>query len=280
MRFFKHSWRVLLVAGLLASAARAQEVPAVKAQDLKARPQQYWAAFFVFSDVLKEGPAGPPRQIGDAKVVRFKTDVLGKAYVEEAALPVLRDLSPGEEYLFYATVTQEKPALWGWWPGGRDFVVIVKDVAMIKRETGELPGRLVWSGGEAPADRISQPLAQLDQIIKDVHKDVFGFAQTQGIPLSDAFTMDEHRDKVVASVRSALRRFEDRNRITSQEFFVNVISSLIAYQYGYAGAEPTGYVPAKLEDETAPEAFVEEQINRVVEEIIEAAPSLDSSPPR
>ena len=262
---------VMLVAW--AAPLSAQEMPpAVAAKDLKERPQKYWASFFVFSDVLKEKPARSLRTIDGIKVARFEAEALGEAFVEEAALPVLRDLPDGEEYLFFATVTQSKGSSWKLWSSGREFVVVVKDVARIQRAPDEIPSRLVWSGDAGVTNRMNLPLIWLDQIIKEVHKDIYGFAQAQGVPMADAFTRDEHQEKVAASVRSALRRFEEQNRITSQEFFVQIVRSLIAYQYGYVDAASAGYTPEAPLEEPALAAPVEEVEVVPAPEVVEAEP--------
>lgn len=219
---------------LLGSTTFAQDIPSVAAKELRDGPQRYWAGYFVFSDVLETVPSGKTTTIDDRRVAVFNTKVLGEAFAEQDLVPKLRELAPDKEYLFYATVIQQKKGVWGFLSAGGEFVVIVKDVTEIEEKAADVALRLGATDSAAIPDRVGHPLVQLDEIIKDIHKDMFGYAQTQGIPIAEVFTDAKHRDKVASSARNAIRRFEDRQRTSGQEFFVEVLSSFIALQYGYA----------------------------------------------
>jgi len=242
--------RVLMLAlqlaalSVTATALHAQEIPSIKADDLKKSPQKYWAGFFVFEDTLEEAPEDATICIDDVDYTRFKTRTVGTVYAESGIVETLRRLDAGKPYLFVGTVGQKSGALFGLL-GGSKFVVIVRDVSQPKADTINIIGRVPGLELELTTNRVNQTFAQLDVLFKEVQQDMLGFANSQGITIEEVFG-GAHRDKVASSVRSALRRYEERNRGNSQEFFVDVIVSMMAVQHGYGEARRESYVPEEI----------------------------------
>ncbi len=222
--------------------AFSQEVPAVKVEQLKANPQRYWASFFVFTDVLKERTGRQTMRIDGRKVFKFQTETLGVIYAEPDVAERMADLNEGEEYLFVGTVLQRPPSRFSFSRQG-SFVIIIRDITPFQQNAADIPGRLSGINLGHSDNPFNLVFKALDQIMRDVNKDMFGYASNNNISLTDMFGDPEHRSKVAASVRSAIRRYEDVNRTSGQEFFVQVIVSMIALQYGYVDPAAAAFEP-------------------------------------
>ncbi|HMO51647.1 MAG TPA: hypothetical protein PKE26_10330 [Kiritimatiellia bacterium] len=241
---------IALLAGVNPQALIAQDVPAVSVRDLKQSPQRFWAGLFVFNDVLKEMPGGKTQTIDSREVVRFATRDLGEVYVERDALPLFEALEVGSEYLLVGTVSQREKSFAGLFRRGGSFVVIVRDVLPVEKSAADIPELLAEIDRDQPTNEFNRVFLVLEDIMGEIHKDIFGYASNQNIPMSEVFSQREHRDRLATGVRSALRRYEDRNRTTSQELFVNVLLSMIALQHGYVDLAQPAYQP----DLEAPDA--------------------------
>lgn len=215
----------MLVMG--AATVHAQEPPVVKPADLKASPQRYWAGFFVFSDVLTGLPSDRSIKIDNDNAFKFETLEVGDVYAEAAAAETLRRAAPGSEYLFFATVKQQKSGVWGRLRGG-DFVVIVKEAARVERDAETIAGMLTEARMADATNETARALFSLNEVSRAAQQELFGFAQSEGMTLEELLASPEQQDKVNGSIRSALRKFEQQNRSSSQELFVGVIRSLMA----------------------------------------------------
>jgi hypothetical protein len=246
MRKFFYMLLVLLVA--FGAPLRAQEAPAVKASDLRDAPQRYWAGFFVFTDVLTEAPGERATRVDDGDVFKFTTSEVGDVYAEPAAAATLRGASPGDEFLFFATVKQQKSGLWGRLRGG-EFMVIVKEAAIVERDEEVIASLLAGAAAADDTNATARVLFTLNEVSQVAQQELFGFAQSEGLTVEEVLTSPEHQQKVAASIRNALRKYEQQSRSSSQELFVGVIRSLLASTSG-AGAtrEPAPeYAPEDIE---------------------------------
>jgi hypothetical protein len=265
IRFMMATWLLALM--VMVQTVSAQEAQTVKAIDLSTAPQRYWAQFFVFSDTLRDKPSLSSQSIDGRNVFAFRTAVAGTVYAEYEAAKTLATLTEGEEHMFYATVTQRKGAMWGLLPFGRDFVVIVKSVGALQAQprgvapVAVTPQAAQTDAASQPSDLHNMILDQLDKVMKDVHKDMYGYAQSQGIPLEEVMSSEKYRDRVNASIRTAIRKTEDQQRTTAYEFFINSVWAMMAELY----IDPTAGKP-----EYAPEEFIEEG-----EVMLEAEPALE-----
>lgn len=250
---------------LVGTRLDAEEIPAVDIADLKTSPQRYWAGFFVFKDVLQEKPGGTTLRIDKRKITRFRTRELGDVYAEQHLLTRLSKLKLGEEYLLVGTVSQKKNwlgSLFGGLLGDRGkFIVIVKDITMYKKDTGDVPGMMSIIERVNTTNVYNRTLLVLQDIIEVVNEDMFGYASAQNLTLAEAFARPESRDKLGASVRAALRKYEDRNRTSSQELFIQIVMSFIAYQNGLVDLAKPVYEPEPL-DPGAPAVLDEGGANR------------------
>jgi len=262
---------ILIGLGGFPPVLQAQDVPAVKADELKKSPQKFWASFFVFEDVLDQHPGNSTISIDDVEYTRFETKTIGTVYAESQIVDSLRGLDVGKPYLFVGTVNQKGGALFGLF-GGSKFVVIVKEVSQPKQDSINITGRIPELELQLTTNRVNQTFARLDELFKEVQKDMLGFANSQGITIEEVFG-GAYRDKVAASVRTALRRYEEKNRGNSQEFFVDVIVSMMAVQHGFGEARQAEYIPDEiapsepvtLEEPAAPEESTEVQTYPEVE---------------
>ncbi|MGA1530797.1 MAG: hypothetical protein ACO398_08640, partial [Kiritimatiellia bacterium] len=217
--------RLAFISVALALPAKAQEVSTIKPADLKETPQRYWASFFVFSDVLVDPPENRSTKVDDDKVYRFSTDALGDAYAESAVAEVLREAEPGIEFLFFATVKQQKSGLWG---RGGDFVVIVKEASVVERDAEAISSLMAEAQAADATNRAAIALRNLGEVSQAVQQELYGFAQSEGMTVEELIAAPEYQQKVAGSIRTALRRYEQQNRSSSQELFVDVIRSLLA----------------------------------------------------
>ncbi len=217
--------RLAFISVALALPAKAQEVSTIKPGDLKETPQRYWASFFVFSDVLVDAPENRSTKVDDDKVYRFSTDALGDAYAESAVAEVLREAEPGIEFLFFATVKQQKSGLWG---RGGDFVVIVKEASVVERDAEAISSLMAEAQAADATNRAAIALRNLGEVSQAVQQELYGFAQSEGMTVEELIAAPEYQQKVAGSIRTALRRYEQQNRSSSQELFVDVIRSLLA----------------------------------------------------
>jgi chromosome segregation ATPase len=217
--------RLAFISVALALPAKAQEVSTIKPGDLKETPQRYWASFFVFSDVLVDPPENRSTKVDDDKVYRFSTDALGDAYAESAVAEVLREAEPGIEFLFFATVKQQKSGLWG---RGGDFVVIVKEASVVERDAEAISSLMAEAQAADATNRAAIALRNLGEVSQAVQQELYGFAQSEGMTVEELIAAPEYQQKVAGSIRTALRRYEQQNRSSSQELFVDVIRSLLA----------------------------------------------------
>ena len=267
-------WVIIVLAGF---SSPAQEAPTVKAIDLQTSPQRYWATFFVFSDALREKPSLSSTTIDGRNVFPLKTAVAGTIYAEYEAAKTLSSLNEGEEHMFYATVTQRKGAMWGLLPFGRDFVVIVKSVGVMQSQpratVAPVAPAETTSTATPPsgADRQEAILSMMDQVMKDVNKEMYGFAQAQGLELSEVMTSEQYRDRVGASIRNAVRKIEDQQRTTSYEFLINMIWAMMSEQNAGPATENPGYVPEADPSSGQPSSLEAEPSTAIEEQTAETA---------
>lgn len=246
--------KVLIVVATSVAPLAAQEVATIKPGDLKESPQRYWASFFVFADTFTESPGNRSTEVDDEEVYRFKTEIVGEVYAEPAAADKLRELEPGGEYLFFATVKQEKSGLFGRLRGG-EFVVIVKEVSVVERDAEAIAGLMAGAQDADATNRAAVALRTLNEVSQAVQQELFGFARSEGITVEELLADPEYQQKVAGSIRSSLRRYEQQNRSSSQELFVDVIRSLLVSGGASkpAPVEVDIYVPDDIEI-TAPDA--------------------------
>jgi len=246
---------VLLITSILAQPVwvNAQDYFATDVKDIKSSPQRYWAKGIVFRDTLVEQPQRRTLSIDNRTVTRFVTEQLGEVYAEKEAVELLNNLAPGVEYLFSGTVGQR----------GRRYYTVVRSVSAYRQDTENIPALLGDVNLLNTTNQFNRVFIVLDGVMKDVHKDLFGFATANNIKLEEMFGRTEHRDKVAASIRSALRRFEENSKTTSQEFFVSIIISMLALQYGYVEQVPASYEaepPASSELDSLPDSDVDDEV--------------------
>ncbi len=248
MRNFTYIVLTTLIA--LCATVYGQETPAVKASDLKDAPQRYWAGFFVFTDVLTRIPDSRSVRVDDGDVFKFATSEVGDVYAEPAAAAILREASVGEEFLFFATVKQQKSGVWGRLRGG-EFMVIVKEAAIAERDEEVIAGFLSGAGAEDGTNASARALFDLNEVSQAAQQELFGFAQSEGMTIEALLSSPEYQQKVASSIRNALRKYEQQSRSSSQELFVAVIRSVLASSgegVNTSVAEPD-YVPVEIESD-------------------------------
>ncbi|HMP89776.1 MAG TPA: hypothetical protein PJ991_06225 [Kiritimatiellia bacterium] len=229
--FRAKNWAWFLITGMLLQPGvlLAQDYFAADVLDIKRRPQNYWARGVVFRDVLTELPqTRRTLRIDDRVVTRFGTKELGEIYAEPDAVEQLQKLEIGVEYLFSGTVGQR----------GRRYYAIIRNVSAYEQQTENIPELMSAIKLDGSTNQFNRVFSVLNIVMTDIHKDLFGYATANNLTLPQIFEGSEHRDKIAASARTALRRFEEKSKTTSQEFFISVIISMLALQYGYVEPAP------------------------------------------
>jgi hypothetical protein len=225
---------LILICVLSFHSASAQEYVPTEVKDIKENPQRFWAKGIVFRDTLKSFPDNRTLKIDNRVGVRFFTEELGEMYVPSEMVDVVNKLTLGSQYLFSGTVAQR----------GREYYVIVKEAATVAETLMQVPEIMESINLNNPTSEYNRVIATLETIMKDVRQELFAYATANNITIKELFDRDgEHRSKVIGSVRTNLRKIEERSKMPSQEFLVSLIVSFMAVQQGYVEPSATVYQP-------------------------------------
>lgn len=259
----------LIVSGFFTvNLVLAQDYMPVEIRDLKSSPQRYWAKGIVFRDTLKTVPGTRTLRIDDRTITRFETEQIGELYAVGESIDRLRQLTPGMEYLFSGTVAQR----------GRNYFIVVRDASSIAEKAEKVPEMMGAINLDNPTNEYNRVFASLEQIMKEVQKDIFAYATAQNITVKEMFDhKGEHRDKIFNSIRLNVRKIEEQSKIPAQEYLISLIVAIMAMQQGYTEAAPPVYHP----DDSSVTSVVEkiEETSAVpVEEVAEENWDLSASP--
>lgn len=217
---------------LVPTVALSQNYGYVDLEDLKVSPHLYWAKGIVFRDVLSVEPGGKTKKLDDRSFHRFETRELGEVYADTDSLSKFDGLAVDKEYYFSGTIAQK----------GRKYYYIVNNVSAYVNDAEYLKSLLSELNNEKPTNQYNQVFMVLENIMQDVHNDLFGYSTTQNIPINKLIGDPAYRQIVAAACRTALRRFEDTTEGSAKELFISTIISMMALQYGYADtSDPQAY---------------------------------------
>jgi hypothetical protein len=221
----------------------------VSAKELVAKPQMFWAQGIVFRDTLKQQPSGATRTLGDRKVYRIETQVVGPCYADAVLEPALKDIKPGTACLFVGTVYQQR----GWFSS--KFHVVIQQVTASVGSLPELGPRL-QALQEATSNQIyATTSARLDALLQGIHADLLTYAASSNIALDEVLAPGSlHAERVRQSVRIGINRLENDLRAPSAAFFTDLVTAMIAQRYVVAGEDHALRKPAATETGKAPEA--------------------------
>ncbi len=212
-----------IFAGWLSLGVRAQDFKPVKVDELKESPQRYWAKGVIFEDTLAERPEERVREVGDTRTYRFETRELGDCYADETIVDMVRNLEPGEAYMFAGTVYQYK----------RRYYFIVQDVSDIATDFDDFD-EVIRSSTEGYHPFYGQAIAELNRMLESAQKELFAYTKEKNVAMEDLFDPEKgHLNVVATSLRNSLRTFEDEYSMPTQEFIITLLSTLMAEKYGY-----------------------------------------------
>lgn len=221
----------------------------VSAKELVAKPQLFWAQGIVFHDTLKQQPSGSTRTLGDRKVYRIETQVVGPCYADAVLEPALKDIKPGTACLFVGTVYQQR----GWFSS--KFHVVIQQVTASIGSLPELAPRL-QALQEATSNQIyATTSARLDALLQGIHADLLTYAASSNISLEEVLAPGSlHEERVRQSVRLGIGRLESDLRAPSASFFNDLVTAMIAQRYVVKGNGTVLPRPAVTSTEKVPEA--------------------------
>ncbi len=251
--------RALLLAALLTAGtnavgpatAQTQEFRTTPAKEVRANPQRFWARGVVFRDVLAE-PIGEKgaRRIAGRKAYPFTTKVVGVCHADESILPALRELPPGQEYIFTATVYSDRI---GFIRRQTKYFILVTGVMAPVGKLGELADDVEAALANAGTTNVfTPPMLVLRELMVRIQAALTAEAETAGYPRSELFDPEsEHFEKLEQIIRRAVGELETETKVPAREQFIETIRALLAMKEGVFATpdEPVDSRPA-LEPET------------------------------
>ena len=231
-------WLLGMVLGMglvLGHEARGEEYLTVKAPELKANPQNYWARGIVFTDRLQGYASDISVKLGGRRYHVFKTEVLGDCYVDAELMGKLKDVELGKRLAFTGTVYQRDK---GWFSSKRQFFIAVNQFDVAVDDLAEKISSLRDSFGQS---KVLSPYADTLRILNDILTDAQGELaaacaasnlEVRAVfqPGSTSTTLGYH------AARQAMLRKEIETKTPSLEYFVSLLTALLAVHNG--GLEP------------------------------------------
>ncbi len=268
---------LFLGAGLmLGPQVRGEEYLTVKAPELKANPQNYWARGLVFTDRLQGHASDVSVKLGGRKYHVFQTEVIGDCYVDAEVMAKLKDVELGKRLAFTGTVYQQDK---GWFSSKRRFFIAVNRFDLAVDDLAEKISSLRDSFGQS---KVLSPYADTLRILNDILTDAQGELaaacaasnlEVRAVfqPGSPSAPLGYH------AARQAMLRKEIETKTPSLEFYVSLLTALLAVHNG--GLEPVATENLALPVEPVPEETNAPLVEAVTTEVTtEPEPDGERSP--
>ena len=230
-----------LLAGVLVAAqperVAAQEFKTTPARELASNPQRFWARGVVFRDVLTEIPSEKRESVGERRAYRFKTKVVGVCHAEEKMAPVIRQLDPGREYIFMATVYSEQT---GFIRKKTRYIILVEGVTVPAADLGGLKDDVEAAlGNRSPDDPYAQRLRVLQELMIRVQEGLTAVAATEQIDRAAMFDpQSEQFEKLLSAARRAVAELETESKVPGREHLVQLLVAFVASVSTSASTSP------------------------------------------
>ncbi len=219
---------IAVVAIALAAPLQAQDFKLTPAKELASNPQRFWARGVVFRDTLVTVPGKGQKKIADRTAFPFSTKTLGECLADDAIAPVIRDLQPGREYIFTATVYSESR---GFWIRKRTvYRYLVDGVVAPIADFGNLTAQAEKAlAARAENDPYAKRLQILQTLILRVQESLSVIAASEQLERDELFRPDsEHFEKLVNAARRAVNDIEVETNIPGREHLAQAIVALVA----------------------------------------------------
>lgn len=229
----------LILVGLTVSAtgvrAQTEDFRIIQAKDLVKKPQQYWAQGFIFKDTLETAPAGKPRKFGERTALSFRAKTVGECWCDDVLVPALRDIKPGSECLFTATVFQEH----GWFSD--KYFVIIQQVAASSVNLTDI-GKSIAALQAYDSNEVYAVTAQrYDQLQSLVQAELMAYAAEKNLTMREIFDPGSpHRERLYQAIHGSITKLEQDLRQPSSAFLIDLVAALMAQPH----LEPSLPAPA------------------------------------
>lgn len=181
-------------------------------------PQKYWSQAIMFEDVILGIPSGRTISIGRKSYQSFETEELGTCYISGEHAALMASVEPGKKYLFQGTVLHQQKSFFSKSP---EFFVAVQAFTPAQVVDADSMQRMVHQPASAAGS------IHMADIIDQVQKELFVFAQGRGLDVQDVLTDETARQDVLTIVHAGIMSVEREQRMTLQTIVSEFILELI-----------------------------------------------------